>query len=113
MTTRLAFLIIDRSRLFNPAEFIRSGWTIWKGPPQGNGLEGEEDQDERSLALTEIDLSKVQLERMLQKGEDSVKGETKLARLKVARHVRLDAKVCQTIWANKHLIPESWKEKSY
>ena len=89
---------INRSRAFNPAEFIGKGWTIVE-------------QDERSLVLTEVDLTKVCFKDCLQKGETAVNGEEKLKRLKQAGHIRLDAKIFQTLWENQFLIPESWKEK--
>ncbi len=89
---------IDRTIPFNPAEFIGKGWKI-------------AEEDERSLALAEVNLDDVQFEDMLESGETFIKGETKLERLKVAGHIRLDAKIFQTLWENQQLIPESWKEK--
>lgn len=38
-------MIIDRAKPFNSAEFIGSDWNVWRGPKDGNGLEGEEEQD--------------------------------------------------------------------
>lgn len=102
---------IDRSQPFDPAEFLGAGWSIWRGPADGDGLSGDEDQDERSLALTEVDLSKIRFETCLQKGEASITGEEKLRRLKVSGHIRLDAKIFQTLWENRDKIPEAWKEK--
>lgn len=89
---------IDRDIPFNPAEFIGKDWKI-------------AEEDERSLALAEINLDEVQFESMLNEGETSIKGATKLERLKSAGHIRLDAKILQTLWENWQLIPESWKEK--
>ena len=90
----MTIVTIDRSRPFNPAEFIGPGWTT-------------EEQDEGSLLLTEIDLTKVRLETCLNSGEQYIKGEEKLRRLKLAGHIRLDAKVFQTLWENQELVPES------
>ncbi|MEK7182253.1 MAG: hypothetical protein AAB679_00640, partial [Patescibacteria group bacterium] len=70
---------IDRSQPFDPAKFISAGWSI-------------EEQDERSLALTEVDLSKVVFETTLEKNEKNIKGEERLERLKEKNVVRLDAK---------------------
>jgi hypothetical protein len=84
---------IDRTKPFDPAAFISEGWTI-------------EEQDENALALTGIDLAKIRFETTL-----NITGEEKLKRLKKAGHIRLDAKIFQTLWENKSLIPESWKEK--
>lgn len=89
---------IDRSKPFNPAKFIGKGWTIEK-------------EDERSLKLTELDLVKVQFVTMLKGNESSITCEEKLTRLKNSDYIRLDAKIFQTLWENKSLIPESWKDK--
>ncbi len=89
---------IDRSEPFNP-EFIGNGWSI-------------EEQDEKSLALTEIDLTAIRFKSMLKDGEKSVKGEEELSRLKSEKYICLDAKIFQTLWENQILIPEKWKEKT-
>ena len=104
-------ITIDRSQPFSPARFIGEGWKVWRGPVDDNGLEGEEEQDGWSLALTEVDLSQVRFETMLRPNETRITGEEKLKRLKQAGYIRLDAKVLQTLWQDKSLIPESWKEK--
>jgi hypothetical protein len=89
---------INRIYAFDPIAFIGQGWKIVE-------------QDERSLALNEIDLSKILFETMLTPTETTITGEDKQKRLKHAGHIRLDAKIFQTLWENQHLIPESWKEK--
>lgn len=92
---------IDRSKPFDPTTFPRPGerWRI-------------AEQDERALALNEVTLDSIQLLRMLEQGEFFVNGEDKLERLKKAGHIRLDAKVFQTLWENQTLIPARWKEKT-
>jgi len=89
---------IDRTVPFNSAEFIGKDWKI-------------AEEDERSLALAEVNLDEVCFESMLNQGETSIKGEVRLEWLKAAGHIRLDAKIFQTLWENQQLIPESWKEK--
>ena len=91
------FVKIDRSIPFNPVSFIGRGWSVVE-------------QDNASLMLSEIDLDKVKLETMLKDGEGCVTGEDKLKRLKDEKFIRLDAKVLQTLWENKNLIPESWSQ---
>lgn len=104
-------LRIDRSVKFDPVKFLGEGWSIWRGPKDGNGLEGEEDQDPNSLALSEFDLTQVRLEHMLEgEAETWIKGEVKQERLKSAKRIRLDARVFQALWENQSQIPESWKE---
>lgn len=90
-------ITIDRSFTFDTADFLGTNWSI-------------AEQDEHSLVLTEIDLSKVSFETTLEKGEGSVVGGKKLGRLKDAGHIRLDAKVFQTLLVNQHLIPKSWRK---
>jgi len=90
---------IDRTVSFDLVKFLGERWTI-------------EEQDERSLLLTQVDLAKVQFEHMLKFEESCISGEEKLKRLKEMGHIRLDAKVLQTLWNNQHLIPERWKEKT-
>ena len=107
-------ITIERSKPFDPSAFkgLGKGWTTWKGPSEGDGLTGEEEQDARSLKLTELDLTKVQFESCLRKGESSIKGEEKYKRLthEHAEKIRLDAQVFLTLWENQHLIPASGKE---
>jgi len=91
---------IDRTVPFDPVKLLGQVWTI-------------EEQDERSLALTQVNLANVRLEHMLKKGEDRIAGEEKLKRLKKANHIRLDAKVFQTLWENQALIPEAWKQETH
>ena len=89
--------LVDRATPFNPATFIGAGWTIWKGPADGDGLSGDEEQDSQSLALTEIDWSTVTFEHTLREGETTITGEEKLRRLKELGHLRFDAKVGQDL----------------
>ncbi len=88
---------IDHTSAFDPVAFIGEGWSIVE-------------EDERSLKLTEVDLTKVSFETMLKDGEKTVVGEEKLKRLIASGDIRLDAKVFQTLWENQHLIPEAWKQ---
>lgn len=93
-------VFINRNH-FNPAEFIEPGWSI-KG----------DETDSRSAALTELDPTKVQLVTQLHDGETRITGEESLSHLKASGKIRLDAYVFLTLWENKRLIPESWKDKT-
>ena len=91
---------IDRSIPFDPKTFIDDGWSI-------------EEQDERSIALTEINLTEVMFDSTLKKGEKIIKGEDKLKRLKKkTNRIRLDAGIFKTLWENQILIPLKWKEQT-
>ncbi len=82
---------------FDPVKFLGEGWSI------------EPDQDEESLALTEVDLSKVSLETGL---KAKITGEEKLKREKKRKVIRLDARFFMALWNDKTKIPEAWKEKT-
>ena len=73
-------LRLDRSQPFDPRKFIGRGWEIVE-------------EDERSLALTEIDFSAVRFVSGHAEGEDLITGEAKLERLKALPDVRLDAAI--------------------
>ena len=90
---------IDRSKPFDPTTFIGNGFSI-------------DEQDDKSLALTEIDLTKVMFDTTLEKGEKTVKGENKLKRLKEKNVIRLDVGIFKELWENQHLTPEKWKENT-
>lgn len=85
---------------FNPKKFLGDGWSIQN-----------DETDARSIALTELDLTKVELVTMLKDGETCIQGEEKLKRLKSSDYIRLDADIFLALWENQHFIPESWKEK--
>ena len=94
-------LIIDRTKPFSPTAFIGSGWTIWRGDKDGNGLKGNEAQDAASLVLTEIDFTKTLFTACLKEGESVITGEEKLTRHIAAKHIRLDAKAGQCLLEEK------------
>ncbi len=99
---------LDNSKKFDPAECISDGWTIWKGSADSNGLEGDEDIDERSLGLSEVDLSKVILGTCLKGKEYSIVGEEKLKRLKALKQtIRLGGNVFLALWEDYHANKEN------
>jgi len=87
---------INRTEPFDPVQFMND--------PRLTIAE----EDERTLMLGGIDLSDVSLVSMVR--EDTViRGEEHLKRSKETGHIRLDAKIFQTLWENQYLIPEQWK----
>ena len=105
-------IAIDRTKPFNPTESIGNGWSFWLGPADGNGLEGKPEQDDCSLALTEVDLSEILLEAHLKSRETSITGEERLRRLIAADRIRLDLGVFKTLWDNKEMIPASFSGRT-
>jgi len=81
-------LVVDRSKPFDPVKFVGAGWSIVE-------------EDTRSLALTELDFSKVRFESGLQEGERYITGEEKLKRLTALPEIRLDAKIGQALYEEK------------
>lgn len=77
-------LIIDPSKTFLPEAFVGPGATIWRGPIDGKGLDGDEEIDGRSLALPEVDLLAVVFHHCLkvEAKEQFILGDEKLKRLK-------------------------------
>lgn len=93
-------LIINRSTPFNPETFIGKDWRIWRGPKDGDGLAGEEEQDKRSMALTTFDptqITQANLQTGLNKGETVITGEVKLARL-IVQQIQADAKFAEALY---------------
>lgn len=90
-------ILIDRSQGFDIKKYLGDGWKI-------------DEEDERSLAITELDLTKIEFVTTLQDGETSIPVNEKLERLKKDGRVSLDAKMFQTFWEYKEKIPPSWKE---
>ena len=97
-------LIVDRTKPFDTNKFL----PIWRGPKDGNGLTGEEEQDTRSLKHTEIDFAKAIFTVCLKDGESAITGEEKLARHTAAKHIRLDAKVGQDLLEEKGQATLEW-----
>ena len=98
---------IDRANPFNPAKFIGDGCSIWRGPKDGDGLDGAEEQDKRSLAITELDPAKLFLQTGLDEEETTVTGEVKRARL-LLRAIQADAKIGQWLYVEKGQATLRW-----
>lgn len=82
---------IDRSRPFDPPSLFGGGYSVWRGPADGDGLEGEEDHDPRAQILTEIDFDTLRCVSVHQSAEEKVHGEEFVRRLRRSAGVTLDA----------------------
>ncbi|HWB06078.1 MAG TPA: hypothetical protein VG796_23860 [Verrucomicrobiales bacterium] len=79
----------------------QSGWTIWKGPAEGDGLAGEEEQDPRSLAVKEIDFSALTMHNFptgLTEGEGEIDSEKRRLRL-MPRAILAGARVFEALYS--------------
>jgi len=86
------------AEFFDPADFIGKDWRIWKGPVDGNGLEGMEDRDAREDNLKVLVLQRLILEACCQGNKMVVEGEERLLRLKTGKNVTLGGKVFLALW---------------
>lgn len=114
----MTILRIDRSKPFNHSLF--GGWEIKeKGSSKWHNKVWRElivPKDENSIFLSEVDLSRVTLETMLENGEKFITWEEKGKRLKQLQEqggILLDIKVFEALTENPSLYPESWKENMY
>lgn len=98
-------------KTFDPAKFIGSGWTIWKGDLTGKGLKGDEEQDAGSLALTEADFTLLTKEANFLTGlegtETVVTGEVKRARL-IVKAIQADARIGQALYEERGQTTLRW-----
>lgn len=101
-------LTINRAKLFDPSTFIASGWTIWRGPADGNGLKGDEQQDHRSLELTQVDFTKGRFETCLADGEQVITGEQRLNRLREKVFIRADAAIGVALFKEPGQVILNW-----
>ena len=109
----LKSLAIDRSKPFNPTKFIGSGVTIWRGPAIGAGLEGKEEQTCQSLDMTEIFLTNLRFEHMLQEGESTITGEEKLKRHLADKYILLDAKGDESLYEEPGQVTLEWIYRTF
>jgi hypothetical protein len=91
-----AIVPINRKKPFDPVLSLDKGWAIVE-------------EDKRSLALSEVDITKIRLKTFLMTGEHKLIGEEKIRRLKQTAYIRLDANVCLTFSYDPQFIPNDWK----
>jgi hypothetical protein len=106
-----SILRVNRAELFDPAKLFGNGWTIWMGPADGDGLKGESEQDPRSIALAEVDLSKIALATCLKNRETYTSGNERLVRLKaqMSKSIRLDPAFAVALKEHPEQFPADWK----
>ena len=108
-------LDINRAKPFDPAVFIGAGWSIWRGPAGGSDLEGKEQQDERSRALSRVDLGKARFETCLAEGEVIITGEERLRRLLQRKNefIRADAAIGVVLLQQPGQVILEWLYQTY
>ena len=108
-----ASTILKPKRPFDPT-FFGSGWTIWLGLEDGDGLKGEIECDQRSMALTELDLALIEPTIILRKRESYTTRAEQIARVKKERpdRIRLDPCFPLALRDKPEKYPEAWKGKA-
>lgn len=103
---------IDRTKPFDFSIFPGNGSSVWKGPKDGKGLDGEEDQDQRSLAITRIDPANLLLLNGLKHNEKCINGEDRRA-IMMLETIQLDVKIGQTLYEEKGQKTLRWLHQVY
>mgnify|MGYP001565318935 FL=1 len=80
---------------------------MWRGPKTRNGLEGDEDRDQREDALIEVDFNKVLFEIYLKEGETVIEGEEKPLRLIESGKIRLGGRTFLELWLDYQVNKEN------
>lgn len=102
---------LDHQIEFDPVTFSGKGWSIWKGPIDGDGLTGEEDRDLREKKIEQFLLAEMLRKVCLKEGETSIKGEEKQVRLKAdQKKVRLGLATFLFFNQNLHLLEWLYKK---
>lgn len=105
-------LKIDRTKPFNPEDLVGKDYRVWRGPKNGNGLEGGKEEDERSLVIAEINPTNILALTGLREGESSLTGEERLARL-IIESIQLDAKIGETLYREKGQKTLRWLHQTF
>lgn len=86
--------LLTISRAGNSA-YTGTGLATWLGKKVGDGLSGEPQRDPRSLALSEIDIEKIQFKHYidLDEGETVITGENRVKAIKTSGDIGLDAQI--------------------
>ncbi|OGZ70175.1 MAG: hypothetical protein A3F47_01535 [Candidatus Staskawiczbacteria bacterium RIFCSPHIGHO2_12_FULL_38_11] len=91
-------IFIDHCKPVNLAKFAGNGCVI-------------EEQNERALAFTTVDLAKIKLMPTFSHWQRNVTGEENLRNMEEANYILLGFNFFQYFWEYQHIIPETWKEK--
>jgi len=96
-TIVMASLKLALDKAFSPVELIGAGWSVWKGPAEGNGTEGDDDCVQEPAV---VDFSEVVTETHLQGEETTVHGEEKMKRARASGNPQLGGKAFMVLWSN-------------
>lgn len=88
---------INRFTPFDPVSLLGTGASFWKGPKDGKGLKGMIEQDDRSMALTEIDLATIRFKPYIPDGS-VISGENRMEAIKTAGDTALDPQIGQSLY---------------
>lgn len=101
-------LIPSKYLVLDPSKIFKEGVTIWRGPSDGLGLDGDLDTNIYSGRMTLVDPYEVQLVNMLRPSETTITGDGRLNRLKQRKSVCLDARFCCALYEKPERLPSEW-----
>ena len=86
---------LSLDKAMNPSEFIGGDWKFWRGPADGDGLNGDEDY---VLEPDVVDFEQVVLETHLKDKETSIRGEEKMKRARASKNRQPGDKAFLALW---------------
>ncbi len=105
------FININREATDTKQFFHNSGWTIWKGSISGDGLEGEDLQDSKSLNVSILDANRLIV--WPSKSMSETCSERVATTWDGMRLVRPDWSVFVTLSRNRHLIDRFFADERF
>lgn len=94
-------LVINRSIPFDTLPLFSQDSSVWRGTKKGAGLDGEPEQDIRSLDLFVIDIAKIDFVSPMLNNYEVTTGEIRLMCLENSDKIRLDPQIGRTLYEER------------
>lgn len=98
-------LSVDRTTPFDVRRHYQGYAEIWRGPKNGNGLLGQEEQNSRSLHLVEVDFARASFTTTT---DLCTSGEEMLTRDTLAGYILLDGKIGECLLDERGQVTLEW-----
>lgn len=105
-------LKIDRTQLFEPAECVGHGFTVWRGDANGDGLGGAREEDARSVQFSEINPSQIMTLTGILDTETRITCEERRRRL-LHQAILLDGQVAKALLSELQQFTLNWLYSSF
>ena len=107
------WLAINRASPFDAAKRFGEGWSIWRGPPEGDGLRGDPEEDLRSLEIRAVDLGDIAFTHFIGSDQVPIDGERKLRLMRASGKIGLDAGFGETLDTEPGQLSLRWLNRTY